>query len=75
MCLAVPSKIVEIKDNNVAIVDIGGVKKEILIDLLDEVKVGEYVLLHAGFAIQKLDEEEARKTLEIFREISLLGER
>lgn len=69
MCLAVPSKIVEIKDNNIAVVDVGGVKKEILIDLLDEVKVGEYVLLHAGFAIQKLDEEEAKKTLEIFQEI------
>ncbi len=69
MCLAVPSKIVEIKDNNIAVVDIEGVKKEILIDLLDEVKVGEYVLLHAGFAIQKLDEEEAKKTLEIFQEI------
>lgn len=72
MCIAVPSKIVEIKDNNIAVVDVGGVKKEILVDLLDEVKVGEYVLLHAGFAIQKLDEEEARKTLEIFQEISLL---
>jgi len=70
MCLAIPSKIVEIRENNTAVVDTLGVKRVISLELLGEdVKEGDYVLIHVGFAIEKLNEEEALERLEIFRHI------
>lgn len=70
MCLAIPSKIVEIRENNTAVVDTLGVKRVISLELLgEEVKEGDYVLIHVGFAIEKLNEEEALERLEIFRQI------
>jgi hydrogenase expression/formation protein HypC len=63
MCLAIPSKIVRI-DGNIAEVDIGGNIKEINILLTPEAKVGDYVLLHAGYAIQVIDEDEANEIFE-----------
>jgi len=70
MCLAVPGKVVEIdKNHEHAMVDYGdGTKRKINITLVD-VKTGEYVLVHAGFAIEVLDEKEAMETLNIFREV------
>jgi len=68
MCLAVPGKILEIQDL-LATVEIGGVTRKISLMLLPESKVGEFVLIHAGFAIQAIDEEEVRKTLELFKEL------
>ena len=68
MCLAVPGKIVEVQDM-LATVDINGVMRKISLMLLPEAKVGEFVLIHAGFAIQTIDEEEVRKTLELFKEL------
>ncbi len=68
MCLAIPAKIIEI-NGEMGIVELGGVKKEISLVLVPEAKVGDYAIIHVGFAIQILDEEEARKTLEIFEEI------
>ena len=62
MCLAVPSKIVEIKEA-LAIVDVDGVRREASLLLLEDVKVGDYVILHAGFAISKVDEEVAKQAL------------
>lgn len=70
MCLAIPVKIIELKDNGMAIGDAGGVERRISIQLLDDVKKGDYVLLHVGFAIQKIDEKEAQETLRILREIA-----
>ncbi len=67
MCLAVPAKVVRIK-GDVAEVDFGGVVKEANVSLVDT-KVGEYVIIHAGYAIQTLDKKEAEETLEMFREI------
>ena len=67
MCLAVPGKLIEIEDEH-AIVDYGGVRREINISLV-EVNVGDYVIVHAGFAIQKLDEKDAQETLEIWRQL------
>lgn len=67
MCLAVPGKVVEI-NGHTARVDYGGVVREANISLVD-VDVGDYVLVHAGFAIQKVDEEAAKETLELWREI------
>jgi len=68
MCLAVPGKIIEVQDM-LATVDISGVTRKISLMLLPEAKVGEFVLIHAGFAIQTIDEEEVRKTLELFKEL------
>ncbi len=69
MCLAVPSKIIEINDD-LGIVDVDGVKKEISLHLIEDPKVGDYVIVHAGFAINKIDENEALDTLRIFNEIA-----
>jgi len=68
MCLAVPSRIIEINDT-VAKVDVDGVIRETCIMLLDDVKIGEYVIVHAGFAISRVDEEAALQTLEDMRNI------
>ncbi|PKM81823.1 MAG: HypC/HybG/HupF family hydrogenase formation chaperone [Firmicutes bacterium HGW-Firmicutes-14] len=68
MCLAVPAKIISVKDS-VAEVEIGGVWRAVSLDLVPEAVVDDYVLVHAGFAIQVVDEEEALKTLELFKEI------
>jgi len=67
MCLAVPAEIKSI-DGQTAVVDYGGVTRTANISLV-EVKVGDYVIVHAGYAIQVLDKEEAEKTLELFREL------
>ncbi len=69
MCLAVPAKIVDRVDM-MATVEVSGVTRQVSLMLLPEAKVGEYVLIHAGFAIQTVDEEEARKTLELFEEMA-----
>lgn len=69
MCLAIPTKVIEIK-GNLGVVEFGGVRKDIGLSLLPELKIGDWVLLHAGFAIQKLDEEEAKETLRLLEEIS-----
>lgn len=71
MCLGIPTKILEIKDN-IACVEIGGIKKEISIELLEDVKVNNYVIVHAGFGIQKLDEKEAKETLKLLKEIEIV---
>jgi hydrogenase expression/formation protein HypC len=68
MCLAVPSKIIEINDS-LAKVEVDGVVRDASIMLLEEVKVGDYVIVHAGFAINKLDEKAALKTIEDMRNI------
>lgn len=68
MCIAVPAEVLEIKEGNIALVDYGDLQQEIRTDLLD-VQVGEYVLVHVGFAIQKLSKEDALQTREIFREV------
>lgn len=66
MCLALPVKVIELGPGDTAIVDLGGVRKEISLALLDDVNVGDYVILHVGYALSKLDPEEAAKTLALF---------
>ncbi len=68
MCLAVPYRIIS-KENNKAIADVFGVKKEIDIRIIEDVEAGEYVLVHAGFAIQRVSQEEAKETLELLIEL------
>ena len=67
MCLAIPSKITKI-ENNMATIDVDGVQREASLLLLEDAKVGEYVIVHAGFAIQKIDESAAQETLAFLRE-------
>lgn len=71
MCLAIPGKIVEIvdADNHIAKVDVSGVKRNINIGMLDDTQVGDYVLIHVGFAMSKIDQQRAEETLQILHEI------
>ena len=69
MCLAVPAKVVERVNPDCAVVEMSGVRKEINLGLLRDIEVGEYVILHAGFAIQRLDREEAEATLKFLEEL------
>ena len=76
MCLGIPGRVVEIDDSaalRMAKVDFGGVRKEACLAYVPEVKIGDYVIVHVGFAISQLDEEEAMKTLEILRLIDEVG--
>lgn len=68
MCWAIPAKIISIEGDK-GIVEVSGTRREVGLQLLDDPATGEYVLLHAGFAIQKIDEEEAAKTLELWTEM------
>lgn len=78
MCLGIPGRIVEIRDDGgfpMGVVDFGGVKREVcLAYLAGEVEVGDYAIVHVGFAISKVDEEEAKRTFEVLREMSQLDE-
>ena len=67
MCLAIPSKIVEI-ENSMAIIDVEGVRRKASLLPLEDVAVGDYVIVHAGYAINKLDAAAARESLELLRE-------
>ena len=73
MCLAIPGKIVEIVDaeNQIAKVEVGGVRRNVNIGMLgeDEARVGDYVLIHVGFAMSKVDEQQAEDTLRVLKEI------
>jgi hydrogenase expression/formation protein HypC len=71
MCLAIPGRIVEIVDEagDIAKVEVGGVRRNINVSLLDAVRVGDYVLIHVGFALSKVDEHEAAETLRLLEEL------
>jgi hydrogenase expression/formation protein HypC len=68
MCVAVPAEVIEIRDGNIGLVDFGELRQEVRLDLVD-VQVGEFVLVHVGFAIQRLSREEGLETREIFKEV------
>lgn len=70
MCLAVPMKIDEIRADGSATGDLDGSRHEVDLSLVEDVTVGEYVIVHAGFAIEKLDEEEANERLALFEELA-----
>ncbi len=70
MCLAIPSKVIEMKDENTVIVDTMGSKRLVSTMLLEEPAViGDYLLIHVGYAMQRIDEKEAEESLNLFREI------
>ena len=68
MCLSIPAEVKSI-DGDFATVSVGGVEYEASLKLVTDVKVGDYILMHTGFAIQKLDPEEAKSTLDLFKEL------
>ena len=72
MCLAIPVKVEKVLQDDMAIVDIDGLKKEISVSLIDDIAEGDYVIMHVGFALNKIDPEEAQKTLEIFRDMGIM---
>ncbi|MBI5659742.1 MAG: HypC/HybG/HupF family hydrogenase formation chaperone [Nitrosomonadales bacterium] len=69
MCLALPARIIELRENESAVVDLGGVRKEISLALVVGAEVGDYVIVHAGYALSKLDTGEAEATLRLFAEL------
>ena len=74
MCLGIPVKVIEVLDSDTGKVDFNGTKMKAGLTLIDNVKVGDWVILHAGYAISKLNEEEAQETLQLFREIMEAGQ-
>lgn len=69
MCLAIPARVVEVRPDQMALIDLGGLRKEVSTALIDSVEVDDYVIIHVGFAIGKIDPEEAAITLAMFREL------
>ncbi len=74
MCLAIPSMIVKIEDE-MATIDVDGVKRKASLLLVEDAQVGDYVIVHAGFAIRKIDEEAAQESLKYLREAAAFAER
>ncbi len=68
MCIGLPCKVIEVSGDE-AVVELGGTKRSVLLDLVDDVKVGDYLIVHAGFALNHVDPVEAEKTLELVRGI------
>jgi hydrogenase expression/formation protein HypC len=71
MCLAIPAKVIKI-DGEMATIDMGGVTRSVSLMLVADVAVGDYVIVHAGFAIHKVDPREAHESLRLFREMEVL---
>ncbi len=72
MCLAIPARVKGIGENNMAEVDIMGVTRRVSLDIVPEATIGDYVLVHAGFAIQVVDEEYAQETLQTLKELNII---
>ncbi len=70
MCLAIPAEVTKILPDEMAVVSIDGVSKEISVALIEDLVVGDYVIIHVGYALTKIDPEEARRTLELLHELS-----
>ncbi|MGJ5006434.1 HypC/HybG/HupF family hydrogenase formation chaperone [Bradyrhizobium oligotrophicum] len=69
MCLAIPAEVIKLLPDDMAIVSIDGVSKEVSIALIEEIAVGDYVILHVGHALARIDPEEARETLDLLRQM------
>jgi len=72
MCLAIPARVVDLPEPDVALIDVGGVQKRISLALVDGVQPGDYVIVHVGYALTRLDPDEAERTLATFAEAGLL---
>jgi len=74
MCLAIPAEVTKLLPDQMAVVSIDGVSKEISVALIEDLAVGDYVIIHVGYALTKIDPEEAQRTLELLRELSVEGQ-
>jgi hydrogenase expression/formation protein HypC len=77
MCLAIPGKVVEVRTlqrNRIGVVQFGGTKRPVFLDLVPEAHTGDYVLVHVGFAISKVDEDEAERTYKLLKRTGQLNE-
>lgn len=70
MCLAIPARVVELLPGQQAVVDLSGVRKQVSIALVDDAQLGDYVIVHVGYAIGKIDPDEAERTLALFAELA-----
>ena len=71
MCLAIPAEVISIDQDN-AVVSLGGIKKQISLTLVEDVKIGDFLLIHVGYALSKISPDEAQKTLAMFAEAGML---
>ncbi|MDL2059533.1 HypC/HybG/HupF family hydrogenase formation chaperone [Mesosutterella sp. AGMB02718] len=74
MCLAVPGKIVSVSSPEEAVADLGGIRKAVNVSLIDDPKPGDWVIIHVGFALQRIDEEQAQETLRALEAAARSGE-
>ena len=74
MCLAIPARIEQLIAEDSAIINLGGMRKEVSLALVENIAVGDYVIVHVGYALQKLDQEEAAHTLAMFAEMSAMND-
>jgi hydrogenase expression/formation protein HypC len=70
MCLAIPARVIELLPAAEGVIELGGVRKRISLELVDGISVGDFVIVHVGYALQKLDPHEAERTLALFAEAS-----
>jgi hydrogenase expression/formation protein HypC len=75
MCLAIPARVIDLPEPGMALVDVGGVQKLISLALVDDVARGDYVIIHVGYALTKLDPTQAQRTLDLFADAGLTGQR
>lgn len=75
MCLAIPARITKLLDDNMAIADLGGVSRTISLALVENIAVDDYVIVHVGYALSRMDPKEAEKTLQLFAEMNEAGAR
>lgn len=74
MCLAIPAEVTKLLSDEMAVASIDGVSKEVSVALIEDLAVGDYVIIHVGYALTKIDPDEARRTLELMRELSSEGQ-
>ncbi|UCF07080.1 MAG: HypC/HybG/HupF family hydrogenase formation chaperone [bacterium] len=72
MCLGIPMKVIK-RDGDTAVAEAGGIRKDVRLDLVSDVDIGDYILIHTGFAIEKLDPKEALETLELIKDVYRAG--
>lgn len=74
MCLAIPAEVTKLLPDEMAVASIDGVSKDVSVALIEDLAVGDYVIIHVGYALTKIDPDEARRTLELMRELSSEGQ-
>ena len=73
MCLAIPARVIETREPDLAVIDVGGVRKTISLALVDDVALGDYVIVHVGYALTRLDPDEAARTLALFAQAGVIA--